>query len=72
MCYRVQIHRELYFAILMDRAFNGPVLVASTQGGMDIEEVGMKRLWEYVLHLTVCWRALDQLRVIAADAATRW
>ena len=38
----ITIHRELYFAILMDRAFNGPVLVASTQGGMDIEEVAEK------------------------------
>jgi len=35
----ISIGRELYFAILMDRAYNGPVLVASTQGGMDIEEV---------------------------------
>lgn len=31
--------KEYYFAILMDRAHNGPVLVASPQGGMDIEEV---------------------------------
>jgi succinyl-CoA synthetase beta subunit len=38
----IVIHRELYFAILMDRAYNGPVLVASTQGGMDIEEVAEK------------------------------
>ncbi|RYY35348.1 hypothetical protein EON62_02560 [archaeon] len=35
----ITIHRELYFAILMDRKHNGPVIVASTQGGMDIEEV---------------------------------
>lgn len=33
----ISIHRELYFAILMDRAYGGPVIVASTQGGMDIE-----------------------------------
>ena len=38
----IAIHRELYFAILMDRAHGGPVLVASTQGGMDIEEVAEK------------------------------
>jgi len=31
--------RELYFAILLDRASDGPVIVASSQGGMDIEEV---------------------------------
>lgn len=30
---------ELYLAILMDRAYGGPVIVASRQGGMDIEQV---------------------------------
>jgi succinyl-CoA synthetase beta subunit len=35
----LDIQSEKYFAILMDRAFNGPVLVASAEGGMDIEEV---------------------------------
>jgi len=35
----VDLARELYFAILMDRAYKGPVLVASPQGGMDIEAV---------------------------------
>lgn len=35
----VDIKRELYFALLMDRAAHGPVVVASTQGGMDIEDV---------------------------------
>lgn len=38
----ITIHRECYFAILMDRAHGGPVMVASTQGGMDIEEVAEK------------------------------
>ena len=33
------IDSEKYFAILMDRAHNGPVMVGSSQGGMDIEEV---------------------------------
>jgi succinyl-CoA synthetase beta subunit len=31
--------REFYLAILMDRASQGPVIVASSQGGMDIEAV---------------------------------
>ncbi|XP_006770017.1 PREDICTED: succinyl-CoA ligase [GDP-forming] subunit beta, mitochondrial, partial [Myotis davidii] len=35
----LNISRETYFAILMDRSCNGPVLVGSPQGGMDIEEV---------------------------------
>jgi succinyl-CoA synthetase beta subunit len=33
------ISRELYFAILMDRAAAGPVIIASQRGGMDIEAV---------------------------------
>ena len=35
----LDIARETYFAIVMDRAYQGPVLVASPEGGMDIEEV---------------------------------
>jgi succinyl-CoA synthetase beta subunit len=38
----ITIDREAYFAVLMDRKYGGPVLVASTQGGMDIEEVAEK------------------------------
>jgi succinyl-CoA synthetase beta subunit len=35
----VEIAHEYYLAILMDRATCRPVIVASTEGGMDIEEV---------------------------------
>ncbi|XP_061543696.1 succinyl-CoA ligase [GDP-forming] subunit beta, mitochondrial isoform X1 [Phycodurus eques] len=35
----LDINRETYFAILMDRSCNGPVMVGSPKGGMDIEEV---------------------------------
>ena len=38
----INIDKEFYFAILMDRKYGGPVLVASTEGGMDIEEVAEK------------------------------
>ncbi|XP_059489825.1 succinate--CoA ligase [ADP-forming] subunit beta, mitochondrial [Neocloeon triangulifer] len=31
--------KEYYFAIMMERAFAGPVLIASAQGGVNIEEV---------------------------------
>lgn len=33
------IKRELYVALTIDRSLRGPVLLVSTQGGMDIEEV---------------------------------
>ncbi len=35
----VDIERELYFAILLDRATSAPVVIASTEGGVDIEAV---------------------------------
>jgi len=35
----LDITRETYFALLMDREHNGPVMVGSPAGGMDIEEV---------------------------------
>jgi succinyl-CoA synthetase beta subunit len=33
------IQKELYVAVLLDRASSRPVIMASTEGGMDIEEV---------------------------------
>ncbi|HZL42658.1 MAG TPA: ATP-grasp domain-containing protein, partial [Verrucomicrobiae bacterium] len=33
------IRKELYLAVLLDRAVSRPVIMASTEGGMDIEEV---------------------------------
>ena len=38
----VDIAHEYYLAILMDRGRSCPVIVASTEGGMDIEEVAEK------------------------------
>ncbi|KAL1490462.1 hypothetical protein ABEB36_013151 [Hypothenemus hampei] len=31
--------KEFYFAVMMERAFSGPVIIASSQGGVNIEEV---------------------------------
>ncbi len=39
----VDITHEYYLAILMDRGESCPVIVASTEGGMDIEEVAESR-----------------------------
>jgi len=37
-----KIKREFYLAVLLDRANSRPLLMASTEGGMDIEEVAEK------------------------------
>src|SRR6266404_2289713 len=37
-----EIAREIYFAILLDRATAGPIVVASTEGGVEIETVAGK------------------------------
>lgn len=39
ICERKFARREFYLAILMDRATQAPVIVSSSQGGMDIETV---------------------------------
>ena len=48
----LQIERELYLSILVDRAAACPVVIASAAGGMDIEEVAVtepeKILREYI------------------------
>jgi succinyl-CoA synthetase beta subunit len=38
----LQMQRELYLSLLLDRAAGKPVLMASAAGGMDIEEVAAK------------------------------
>jgi succinyl-CoA synthetase beta subunit len=38
----LQIDRELYLSILIDRASAAPVVIASASGGMDIEEVAAR------------------------------
>jgi len=39
ICEKLYIRREYYLAILMDRVTQGPIIVASSQGGVDIETV---------------------------------
>ncbi|MBM3941520.1 MAG: ADP-forming succinate--CoA ligase subunit beta [SAR202 cluster bacterium] len=39
----MDIRRELYLAITIDRVFRGPVMLACAAGGMDIEEVAASR-----------------------------
>ena len=38
----VDIEREIYFAVLLDRASAAPLIVASTEGGVEIETVAEK------------------------------
>src|SRR6185436_6183388 len=37
-----EIKKELYLAVLLDRSNSRPLIMASTEGGMDIEEVAEK------------------------------
>lgn len=39
VCERVYCRKEFYFAIVMDRTVNGPCIIVSTEGGMNIEDV---------------------------------
>lgn len=48
----VDISRELYFAILFDRASSAPMIIASTEGGMDIEAVA-EHSPEKILRITI-------------------
>jgi succinyl-CoA synthetase beta subunit len=48
----VSVERELYAAVLMNRKTEKPVLIVSTEGGMDIEEVAA-RAPEKILRLDI-------------------
>ena len=38
----IEVRKEFYLAVVLDRASGRPVIMASTEGGMDIEEVAAK------------------------------
>uniref|UniRef100_A0A0A9YLK6 Succinyl-CoA ligase [GDP-forming] subunit beta, mitochondrial n=1 Tax=Lygus hesperus TaxID=30085 RepID=A0A0A9YLK6_LYGHE len=38
----INFTEEKYFAIVLDRAYGGPVIIVSQEGGVDIEEVSEK------------------------------
>ena len=64
----VDIARELYFAIVLDRASSAPIVIASTEGGMDIEAVAEKtpeRIFSEAIHPTLGLQAF-QTRKLAA------
>ncbi|XP_053634568.1 succinate--CoA ligase [ADP-forming] subunit beta, mitochondrial isoform X2 [Cherax quadricarinatus] len=42
VCERKFPRREFYLAIMMERSFGGPVIIASAQGGINIEEVAQE------------------------------
>ncbi len=49
----VDIEKEYYIAILLDRASGAPVVIASTEGGVDIESVAEKtpeKIWKLPVH----------------------
>ena len=45
----VKIKKELYLAILLDRSLEIPIIIASTEGGMEIEKVAEDKstCWNY-------------------------
>lgn len=42
ICERLFPRREFYFAITLERAYQGPVIITSTQGGSNIEQIAME------------------------------
>ncbi|KAJ7322274.1 hypothetical protein JRQ81_018561 [Phrynocephalus forsythii] len=42
ICERRYLRREYYFAIVMERSFQGPVLIGSSHGGVRIEDVAVE------------------------------
>ncbi|EIN13611.1 succinyl-CoA synthetase beta chain SSC-beta [Punctularia strigosozonata HHB-11173 SS5] len=61
---RRQPKHEYYVAVLNDRASNGPVLVASAQGGMNIEEVAAKDP-EAIITTSIPLQGLDKATALS-------
>ena len=54
-----KIEKELYLAVLLDRANSRPVVMASTEGGMDIEEVAAKNVHQDPFHMRILQNNLE-------------
>jgi len=50
---KLQIDRELYLAVTIDGAARKPVILASVQGGMDIEDVPEEHIIKMALDVTI-------------------
>jgi succinyl-CoA synthetase beta subunit len=63
------IARELYFAILLDRASGAPVIIASTEGGVDIESVAEhtpEKIFREPIHPTLGLQAFQTRKIAKA------
>lgn len=69
----VDITHEYYLAILMDRSSAGPVIVASTEGGMSIEDVAHntpEKIVRQVVHPLLGLQAYEVRKLTAALGLT--
>ena len=69
----VDITRELYFAIVMDRASSAPIVIASTKGGMDIEAVAEETpdlIFREAIHPTLGLQAYQTRKLAVALGLT--
>ena len=65
----VDISKELYFAILQDRATNGYTIIASTEGGVNIEEVAEhtpEKITHEHIHPTLGFQSYQGRKLAAA------
>lgn len=60
--------REFYFSVMMERAFNGPVLIASSQGGVNIEEVAAENPDAIVYEPVDITKGLDEEQALKIAA----
>lgn len=69
----VDITHEYYLAILMDRDTSRPVIVASTEGGMSIEDVAHdtpEKIFRQFIHPLLGLQAYETRKIIAALGLT--
>lgn len=67
----VEIEREYYLAALIDRTNASPILIASPQGGMDIEEVA-KSSPEQIIKIPFSDRGLHSYQLIRLAKLMGW
>jgi len=62
---RLYPRREYYFSIMLDRASKGPLLIASSQGGMSIEDVARESPEAIIKQPVDVFKGLDRATAIS-------
>ena len=68
----LKIAKEMYLGVVVDRESGGPVLIASTEGGMEIEVVAHNNPEKILTNPTMSKPVCSRIRLVMSPTAWAW